>query len=365
MIKQAQQRDLSDRAKDVLSPHSTKEWFNQDLKEKMIALRETDDKLRATIYNKKISKQKPELNVAGSLKELIALTKKSANRLEYVDVFTYLDDYHRIMSKVKDIASEASNRFKSDYKEVLVQDVDKTKRDKLIELQERLKNAINTNHIIKRAGIMDWLHTTFSKRGRELKYWAENNKKEAEKLKKDTESLLKYSEQTLSMIENCLKAMSLDLVRRNAAQYAANCRDLVKFAVEYDKIFKIYYNQNMSPILEDLKKAHEAEQEKLKSDEAARLAQEQADLEAKRKAEEAKLNSEFATTVEDSDIVSSTSRTPPPLPKTTEQPKSETKAPAPKKSRSRKPAAKNEKKAELTKSELLESIKKLSYLSIK
>lgn len=360
MIKQAQQRDLSDRAKDVLSPHSAKEWFNSDLKEKMIALRETDDKLRATIYNKKISKQKPELKVAGGLKELIAFTKKSANRLEYVDVFTYLDDYHRIMSKIKDIASEASNRFKSDYKEVLVQDVNKEKRDKLIELQERLKNAINTNYIIKRAGIMDWLHTTFSKRGRELKYWAENNKKEAEKLKKDTDSLVKYSEQIFSMIENCLKAMSLDLVRRNAAQYASNCRDLVKYAVEYDKIFKIYYNQNMLPILEDLKKSHEAEQEKLKQDEEEKQKQELAATEAKTKAEEAsrkiKEDKEKADAVAREKQLQELDNSLKPAPE------SVTETPKPNKPE---PKSKKKQKTKKSEKELWESIKKLSYLSIK
>jgi hypothetical protein len=263
------------------------------------------------------------------------------------------------MSKVKDIASEASNRFKSDYKEVLVQDVNKEKRDKLIELQERLKNAINTNYIIKRAGIMDWLHTTFSKRGRELKYWAENNKKEAEKLKKDTDSLVKYSEQIFSMIENCLKAMSLDLVRRNAAQYASNCRDLVKYAVEYDKIFKIYYNQNMLPILEDLKKSHEAEQEKLKQDEEERQKQELAAAEAKTKAEEAsrkiKEDKERADAAarekQLQELDNSLKSAPEPVVETPKPNKPEPKSKKPKTKKSEK--------------ELWESIKKLSYLSIK
>ena len=298
MIKESQKRDLSDRISDH-GLSSVKEWFNKPLQRKMMELKSTDDKIRSIIYNKKVGKEESGLGVAGGLKELISLMRKNAGRMEYIEVFTLLGDFHKIMSELKVISAKTYEKFKGDYKEVLTQDVDSEKRKKLLEIGERLRNATYTNYTMtKEAGIMDWFKSISKgfKRGRELKYWAENNKKEAERLKSDTTRLLNYSEKLFEMIENKMKAMSTDLVRRNTVQYAKNCAEIVKITVEFDRQFKEYSKVNISPILEDLRKAHEAEE---KEQEAAKIEKQKAEEEERKALEKARVKLDRPKTPEE------------------------------------------------------------------
>lgn len=270
MLKKSQDRPILHRVKDT-AKEAVESIVNKPVREKVIVLRKSDDELRSLISGKELGSgdfSLPEQFKGKSLLNLVDEMNTNLNRLEYINVISLLNDFHSRLSALSIVLEKTNRQFQGNFRQFLVDKTEKDKRKKLLELEQRLTATSSLSfNLIKEAGVFDWFHRHFSESGRMWKHWEKNNPQEAKELKADTSKIVSAAEYLVKFINNILKAMSTDLVKRNFSLYAKSCREILMEISKFNKLFVKYYEKTVKPLLEDLKKVEQEDLKKEKENE--------------------------------------------------------------------------------------------------
>lgn len=230
MQKTAQKKNILRKLVDMTSGVAAEKFFNPQFKKVMEDLRKKDEEIRVP---------------AKELKDLYKSAKSNFNKREYMQSLTELGKFHEKCMLIVQLIGELNNRVDEVHHEFLFKDLNDDHKDYLRDMKKRF--AFKQNNIVKEAGIMDFLHNIFSKRGKALALWEKRYPKKHIELKKAINEILNESRSLFDVMVSSLKEMADAKFVRNVDDYVNSASKITKKYNVYDfkfrekyKIFKEY-----------------------------------------------------------------------------------------------------------------------------
>lgn len=250
MQKTAQHRGILNKIREMtnISGQAAEKFFNPEFQKVMESLREKDSTIRSLVAGQEVEGGDPGSDPI-SLKELYKSAKSNFNRREYMTAIAELGRFHKKLFDLSTLINNLSFDVDQVHHEFLFKDLGDDHKKQLNELKTRFAAQKNM-HLVKEAGIMDFLHNLTSKRGRALALWEKRYPNQVKKLKSDTSSLLNKSESILNLILTSLKDMASARATRDVDRYMKGAEKIYKNYQNYDRVFKDFYNENVKGFLD-------------------------------------------------------------------------------------------------------------------
>jgi hypothetical protein len=229
-------------------------YFNPQFKTVMENLRQVDDTIRSFALGVKIGNPHESFEPGKSLKDLIKSIKSNLNRKEYMaaaaDFATFDDVFSKINTQIKYLNLTVDSvhdefLFGKEDKAVLTDE----QKQRLLALKKKYSHIERSYQlqIVKNAGIMDFIHNSFTNRGKALSMWEERYPKKSKDLKDGGFKLLKDAENCLGHIINNLKEMAEARSSRNPEKYMSLALKISDLYGKFDVNFKDYYVRCIKP----------------------------------------------------------------------------------------------------------------------
>ncbi len=259
MDKFAQARNMLDklREKTNLTGMAAEKFFNKEFGEAMAKLRVNDDQIRRTMLGETAGSQ-------FSMKELLAMTKSSLNRREYIEAFTDLGKIHNQLISISELITGIKADMSAVHEDILLKkykDNDKMspkdkekvlkRRQELLELQKRLANY-RDSELVKTAGLMDFFKNIGTDDGRARMAWEKRYPDEVKKWRTGTSAMLESAKYIYDLLIQQLKVMAKARSSRNLDNYINAADPLLKPISDFDKSFRSYYQNAIQPLIKKL-----------------------------------------------------------------------------------------------------------------